>query len=333
MGVVAVVCCAVGAAGCGAGDGEGAGGFAVSDAGIKMTELPGPAFEPPAVLEEVAAGVLGHRIVVLKLSFIRPVDSFDGAMAMADPSGLDGEVVRRWRANGLGVGWVDRESLSLLLANVPAPVNQRRASIVQPLFYQPVVTVERIEGVQRLPYDEGDGVKKEVALLAGQYQFLVRLDAPLEEVGGPTLLDVLPHHFGPRPALIPRTPEQRALDGTSFSSLRLLHPIETGRWLAIWPLDVGPLERAALGGEADAGVEVEAEADGPRVVNGEEVLRRRRAAVLRAAPPKTLGEAMLTGQRGNLSVQTLVLVGVEPIGGEAGGGDGGEGGGDIESAE
>ncbi|MBI1367991.1 MAG: hypothetical protein GC162_04990 [Planctomycetes bacterium] len=200
-----------------------------------------------------------------------------------DAPAFDAELMQRWRDNGFGLGVMDRDRVGLFTANLPprfsAPVFRMPPSGT----YNPLTLVDRLAGIQQVAYVDQAGSPQVLKLIGGEQQLLVRLEAPLDKIG-PLRIDLLPHHYGPSPTLIPRNPQSKLLDGTSFDALRLYQPLDPNVIYALWA-NLPPEEKP------DSDAASKPEKPDPQ--------------------PQSLAQAMLSGTRRNQPVQLVILFGLE----------------------
>lgn len=217
--------------------------------------------------------------------------------ALTTPS-LDAPLLSRWQANGFQIGMIDHDRLILFLANLPRTLGGRTTSIRPSIDYSPVTLIDRVPHMQPVRIVDETGQIQQRQFIGGQYRLMVKLAADLNDQNL-TRIDILPHHFGPRDSLLPRTPQEKLLDGTSFTDLRIDQPLDTEHVWVIW----GQIDRQAL---LQRGVqEADPNATDPQPPTIEQLARQQ---VAPPAPPPLLGEAMTTGRRGNKAVRVVIFI-------------------------
>ncbi|MEX2671216.1 MAG: hypothetical protein WD294_03785 [Phycisphaeraceae bacterium] len=187
-----------------------------------------------------------------------------------------------WRENGFVVGELDRRRLPLFLANLPRSLSIDVSTLHRVNAYWPLTLIDHLRGPQYVNVADAAGDIEAHRLVGGKFQFLIKLVPSVDRDRKQIYLDLLPHHKGVRAELLPRSPRDRVLDGTSFDNLRFYHPLSTERvWIFAADLPLEPAEDEAEGDEADGAAEPE---------------------------PIKLGHAMLQGQHRRQQVQIVLLV-------------------------
>jgi len=236
-----------------------------------------------------------RQLFVQMLVFRRPAPRLDVALRMAGAAPIDARTREIWHANGLRVGVLARDRLKLFMANAPRPLG-RVSRQVTSQAYEPFVLVDHVRGVHRVRVMHEAERPRIERLVGGRFQFLMKLGRPLERPDRRLHLDLLPHHYGARPSLLPRLPQQKVMDGTTFDSLRLYEPLpDPEQVLVIWA-QLPPLP-GSPGGAAAAGSGGSATTPTSNVPS---------------LDPRSLGEAMLSGRRQKTPVQMVLLLAAGP---------------------
>ena len=241
---------------------------------------------------------LPRRIDVQVLVYRLDDTRVELALGALDTPPLDHELLARWRANGFHIGTINDQKLALFLANLPRTIGGQTTRIRPSIDYSPVTLIDRVphRHVVRLVDDQHQTTQR--TFIGGQYRLMIKLHRDLDEIDPPRI-DILPHHFGPRDSLLPRTPQEKMMDGTSFTDLRIDHPLDTENVWVIW----GQIDREAL---IRRGVEqADPNADDPDPPTIEQIARDQVAA---APQPPLLGEAMTTGRRGKKAVRMVIFI-------------------------
>ncbi|MBI1371720.1 MAG: hypothetical protein GC159_03025 [Phycisphaera sp.] len=264
--------------------------------------------DAPTVVNPAARQFTPSWMRIEKQLYPQPYAKLDLAMSMlSEPAELETQVLDRWKANGLHVGVIDATRLPLFRANLQRPMT-KLYDMAMANDYTPLTLVHRIDGVQQVRFAGADGKEEPIKLIAGEWQMLIKLMPPLDASDNSLWIDILPHHFGPRPTILPQRPDQRMLDGRSFSELRIAHRIKPGEVWMIWadvPEDVEKSQAdKKTGGEPTTddilGELARGEADVAKTDKADATKRPEKR-------PLRLGEAMLTGKRGTQPVQLVLM--------------------------
>lgn len=224
-------------------------------------------------------------LVIQKLTFPRFSPKLKLAMNMLDPAIHDTRLADLWRANGLGLKRIQRDSLKIFMANIPSsPSDSHTVSriILAPTYRAiPLVSDGKQSNNVRIVGDGGRA--RTFNFNKGQYQLLVK-PLPPAQPGQPPQIDILPIHHKKPLRLIPVTPENTTLDGTPIHDLNLLQELSDDEIWAFFPNIPHPPSN-----------------------NG----------VPTFAPPSDkpiqLGQAMLTGTNKNIPTQMVLLIGYADI--------------------
>jgi hypothetical protein len=281
------------------------------DVTVHSRELPGPLREPsPTFANNFAASVIPALpapppkddqparatgpVVVQVLVMPRNDPRLALALTMLEDMRMDVDLQHLWRDNGFRAGRIDRGKLALMLANMPKPLNVTVFRMEQAQSWTPLTLVDRIRGSQRIAFI-GPGPQTIMHRFAsGEYQFLMKVTPPL--AGSTPSVDILPHHYGATVSLVPRNPQSKVFDGTTFEDLRISRPLpEEQMW--VFTAEAPP--------EAAEEIVSEPDADEAKKPGEEAKPAPRKPAVL------NLANAMLTGNRGSKPVQLVVIVGTE----------------------
>ncbi|QNN21463.1 hypothetical protein HED60_03975 [Planctomycetales bacterium ZRK34] len=262
---------------------------------VKLSDLrthsASPHVAPPLPTVPKLAPKYDRRLVMQMLALPEHSPRVAIAAAALEEPSIDAATLARWRANGFGVGSLPVDRVSLFTANLPR-------AYISPVFrmgvtstYNPVTLIDRLRGVVRFDYHDAAGGDEAMKFIGGQCQLMVRLEAPLDNVG-PLKIDLLPHHYSPETRLLPSATHERALEGSSFDDLRIYQPIEDDHVLVIYlnsPTAGQTPPEEAENAEAAEKTDEKAEAEKPR----------------------TLADAMLRGRNGSRAIQWLVMIGLE----------------------
>ncbi len=266
-----------------------------------------------------------RRLIVERLLYDRADARVDLALGALDAAPMDESIAAAWAANGFGLGVVDEDRLPLFIANLPRNLGRTNIVVAPTSDYAPLTLVGHVPGGHAVRVAEaGDARPIARQFIGGQYQLLMKLqppdaddathdndgdgdgdndgetDAPEHIDPGPGAwrVDLLPHHFGPRQSLVPRTPQEKVLDGTSFTQLRIEQALRPGRVWVLW----GRIDREALRRRGVSESNADPGAPPPSV---EQIAMDQAAG---PPPPPLLGEAMTTGRRGSQHVRLILLM-------------------------
>ena len=250
---------------------------------VTVKDLSDPSLVQRSAMIDPASA--SHRFIAQRLILEQDSPRFALATAMLKPVEMDSHAQAVWAANNLRIGKLERSRVALFMANLPKPINTDVVRIFNPTVYSPLTLIDRNQGVQRVRLMAANGRASLVRLIGGQHQLLLKVVPPLDASLGPAKLHVLPHHFGPAPALLPRGQQEKTLDGTSFHEFQVDLPIDDDFVWVIWadlpepPTTQPPAIGAAPGTRDDS--------------------------------PISLGEAMFSGELRHQPVQAVVMIATE----------------------
>lgn len=263
-------------------------------------EAEGPLPEPEDESDDDAAEAdpLPRRVIVRRMIFRHPEPRLARALEMVRGSLTEPEQ-RAWEDSGFVVGQIDQSRLPLFMGNLPRSLHVDNFTMYRVNSYFPITMIDRLRGARRVEVATPTGPVDEHRLIGGKFQMLLKLVPSLDRENQRIYLDLLPHHRGVEAELVPRSPRERVLDGTSFSDLRLYEPLSTKRaWIIAADLPIDQEEDAAE--EVDDADEASAEAPGSS------------AATRRAARPDRepvpLGHAMMQGLQRQQQVQMVLII-------------------------
>ncbi len=201
--------------------------------------------------------------------------------AQLEPAPVDGATGRRWAANGFGLGVIDNHRVGLFKANLSGSLDTEMHpigyTVLNAVAYTPLELTGASRTARRVRISGAEGRISERQFDQGRFRFLVKLDAEGETVR----LDLMPQHHRPASELVPRSPQERILDGTAFMDLRLVTPVLTSQTWVFW-----------------------ADLPEPAVEENRTV---------------HLAEALLSGYRRNRPVQAVMLLRIDPEEGSSSG--------------
>lgn len=213
---------------------------------------------------------------------------------------LDRQTLEMWRANGFMLGEISHQNLPRWLARLPRPLSTSVLSILGKDRFTPVTLNENKSRSAPISVIGLDGDEHAQRFRRGRYQVLLRLIR--ESCGKGYELEVLPHHYEARQALLPRAEEEKVFDGTSFNDLRFKLPIPPDRVYVIWP-------SFALPPESTLAMSDEGESD---VAAGADVEMMHVAVEEKRQTRWSLAEAMMMGKISGRETMTIIMVAANP---------------------
>jgi hypothetical protein len=279
---------------------------------VKLYELRPRPIPVPGAMEEARRASVGatqaapvrpadlqQQLVVQRSIFSRDDARLAMALGLLDPVPLDDATARVWKANGFGIGQIDRNRLTLWTTNLPRPVTTNVYVIATGPEYSALTLIGKVDAAQRIRVTDTQGQTSQHQLIGGQWQMMVNLIPPLVGTGATPRLQLLPHHYGPQVSVLPRTPQEKQFDGTSFSQLSLEHPLPQDKVWVIWADSAQPADAPDANDDA-------AEAPDPDRIG---ITGPRPAARPTHVP---LAQAMLTGRRADHRMQIVLLIAQAP---------------------
>jgi len=239
-----------------------------------------PAVSPYAAPSAEAA-VVRQRITIQKMVFGRDDGRVDLALDALEPVELPDDKAALWEANGLKIARLPAERLAMWSTALPEPLAISGINIMPGIEYGQVTLVGRGLGRNFVRVVDAENQARTEKLIGGQYQLMMKLTRRVEDPDR-VLIDILPHHHGPRDAFRLHTGSPEA-GGTSFDELRLLADAPNKEAWLIWSTMPDAAAKPA---------------EEPTVAVGENETD---------LTPPLLGRAMMTGRR-NAKPVRLVLV-------------------------
>ncbi len=241
------------------------------------------------------------------------------ALTMIGNLDLDPALQHLWHRNGLRIGIVKRDSLPLFLANLPKAIDVSVTKMQATATWTPVTLIDKLRGTQRLRAFDATDQPKVLKFVGGEYQMLIKMLPPADAASAPRI-QIMPHHYSVTSTLLPRSPEQKVLDGVSFDDLLIAHPISADEIWVITAHIAGPIPAEADDAD-DTAKPADAKSE-PRLAAG--VTPKPATPAAAATPAETnaetefsgprvqpLSQALFTGTRGTKNAQVILLLGLE----------------------
>lgn len=253
----------------------------------KMTDTAGDTPGVPRAMQQ---------LLVQRLLFKRDDARVNFALKLLDVPPISDEALALWRSNGMLWACCERDKLPMLMSNLPRPIDSFQYQATAGHAPLPIGLSGRLINSQRVRYFERPGESKLVKLTGGRYQMLMQL-TEAKERDEPMRVELTPHHYNPRATLLPRSPNQKSRDGTTFDALQLnvAAPTETV-WILWW---AGP--------EADEKAESDP-LDTESSANGAGRTARTARSARAADTGRPLGDALLTGTKSRQPIQLVLLL-------------------------
>lgn len=182
--------------------------------GVAPTAQPGAAGEAGDDADKPNAdtpvGALIHRIDL-------PLDvSLDPLWDVVDESVVTLRTRGMWRTNGLRIGVLSADDALAFAEQLPTIHGESRAKLIGSPYPSSVRSTPRL--IQPVMVDLTDPPKSPVVLRVrgGRLQLLAKIT---RDESGQAYLELTPHHYKPKPDLVPRSPLEKQLDGRVFVPL------------------------------------------------------------------------------------------------------------------
>lgn len=263
--------------------------------------------------------------------------SLESAWSLVDEQVAPPLRMGMWQTNGLRIGLIGVDQIQSFVESLPQAYAARRSQIVSTDHPTPIRRSPRLLGDVLVDMTVPPMSPREIEIHGGRVQLQSRV---VRDDAGLALLEMVPHHYVPRAALLPRDPLEKELDGRFFDELAMRVNVPADRVLVIglywpWPdAEVQAPSAAAGGADAEVGHPEVAQMlqtvdDEPQQEQGpaqESETPVSDEADPQPTPPdtpltadqppplrNTIGRAMMTAVRQNRPIQILLLVSVDPI--------------------
>ncbi len=266
-----------------------------------------------------------ERFFQISLVYVLASSDLTEAWSMLSTKGLAANQLEVWNGNGLRAATADAAVLSQFFTKLPGYGGTKHVNMgagrdpvaieTTPPFDQSIV----VRGLLGLDRDET------FKLPSGRTQLLALLQPGKDG----SSLELLPHHHWTTNSVIPRTPEEKALDGRVFRELPLNVELDSQQYLVIGyaaPPKPAPGEEVVKVPAEDAGLPrafVRPELEVPDVKIEEVDPPTERPAGAQPFPAKPekpvagmprLGDLLLTGERGGKRLQIICIIRIPPQG-------------------
>ena len=155
--------------------------------------------------------------------------------AMLETTGLSSDEIAVWQEHGLHAGTLTTGRVQEMFLQLPPWIDGRQSREIAgdaPVPVVPSLPLGKHNITLPLPRTQtnGDAAVQQVTLEGGRVQFLLKVR---RVEAGKFLLELVPHHNRPAMSIEPRLRSQRALEGSSYPSLRLLSAMSDDRVLVV----------------------------------------------------------------------------------------------------
>jgi len=144
------------------------------------------------------------------------------AWVMTSTQGLDPKTISAWRANGMRIGMLPADHGDTFLKSLGGIQSSLRHRLILSENLTPLTISPPLPRPMKLKVELQPEHPQTIVLEKGRCQFLVRVS---RDARGDSFLELIPHHHRPRTTLHPRLPQEKALDGRIFETLRFQVPI------------------------------------------------------------------------------------------------------------
>ncbi len=240
------------------------------------------------------------QFIVQRLVFDRPSDRLAMGLALLDEPQIDQADLQVWRANGFGLGRIEQRRLPMWNTQLPRPHSTNVHVIGAGPAPSPITLISRVDHAQLARVVDRKGQATMHKLIGGQWQMMINLLPGMVGPQAAPRLELMPHHYGPRTSIMPRPPQEKQMDGESFTELSLSHTLRPGDAWVIWARCVQPHQA----GQDEANV------TDPAIDESQVGITGTPPAATNAGDP--LAQLMLTGRRASRPVQIVLLIAPAP---------------------
>ncbi len=289
----------------------------------EMTPTYRPPVPPQPAPDQQAAPRIFASIQRLDIPLRHPTDPI---WAQVDEQSVPMLTRAVWHRNGMRVGTLSHARWAAFADALPATFGVQRAALSPTALPVAVRTSPRLGAPIQVDLTVPPRTVREAVARGGRIKLLAKLSA---RPGGPAYIELTPHHYVPGNNLprvvrdgdsfkvIPRTSEEKALDGRTYDDLKLSVELPPGQMLVVglyWPWsDPRVVNYAQEMIEAEASAErVDREATDAGVI--EPQIDAVDDLPDYAPPPpiqQHLGRALFTGARMGQPLQMLLVIEVE----------------------
>ncbi|MEM6394416.1 MAG: hypothetical protein AAF797_16740 [Planctomycetota bacterium] len=261
------------------------------------------------------------RAVVSITRTLLPIDDpLDTAWSLVNEDVFPTLTTAVYANNGIRLGVLNRNRLDEFIAALPTPLNTSGGTLLASDHPVPILRSPRLR--QPLPVDLTipPMIHRGLTLERGQAQILAKATT---SPSGKTRLELLPHHYLPKPSLTPRSPLDKDLDGRLIAELTTRIALPPGHIIVLGltpppapppaPLPPAP-EPEPSTTPTDGEAICEAPPESPAVPTTQPATQPARLTYPTRTPddfPPSLGKSLFIQTLGGLPTQTLLLIRLE----------------------
>ncbi len=161
-------------------------------------------------------GALLHRIDM-------PIDaSLDACWNHIDEQSIPILIRGKWQINGLRIGILHAQQADDFAKALPVIYGESRAKLFTAHYPTPIRSTPRLSRPIEIDLTQPPKSPTLYRAVGGRLQLLARIG---KDDAGQAWLELIPHHYKPRPDLVPRSPLEKQLDGKLFHDLSALLPV------------------------------------------------------------------------------------------------------------
>ena len=169
------------------------------------------------------------RLFVDRLYLPLDADLAD-AWQHVETEGFDADVLRAWRGNGLLAGTCNPVEMGRFLENLPPRLGRRIMNLSLTTEQRPIELAPPISQSIELRWVDPDKTEpRTMRLPPGRMQLLAQIERQADSAE----MALAPHHHWVKPSLLPRTPQETAMEGYVFEELALSTTLSDDRYLLI----------------------------------------------------------------------------------------------------
>ena len=257
---------------------------------------------------EVVLGALIHRIDM-------PLDvSLDECWAQVDEQAVPVLMHGMWQVNGLRIGILHAQDAVKFAEALPTINGESRAKLFSSHYPTAVRSTPRLREPVNVDLTVPPRSPTLYRARDGKLQLLVRIG---RSENGQVFVEVTPHHYKPKPDLIPRNPLEKQLDGRVFRELSALLPVSEDTAIVIglyrpWPEP--PTETVEEETTEILEPQTPDDSDTSTEVVTEDIEVTTEASTEKAVEPTAppipdgLGRSLMTGTRAGQPIQIMMVI-------------------------
>ena len=167
-----------------------------------------------------------------------PLDvSLDKCWALVDEDAVPKLTRGLWEVNGMRIGLLHAKDAADFANALPTITGESLAKLYTSHYPTAVRSTPRVQDTVNVDLTVPPKSPTLYRAHGGQLQLLVRIG---QADNGQVFIEVTPHHYVPKPDLVPRNPLEKQLDGRVFDELAALLPVDPDTAIVIglyrpWP--------------------------------------------------------------------------------------------------